>query len=57
VTGPVAPQYTAAHPQIGFEVVQKGNIDRVRPIIRGGDLDVYDGRPLEELSREAERQK
>jgi len=46
---PPGPEYTVAHPQVGLEVIEAADRSRVRPIIRGGELDKFDGRPLDEV--------
>lgn len=52
---PVGPEYTVAHPQAGFEIVEVSGQRRVKPIIRGGELDRFDGRPLDEVLAEIRR--
>jgi hypothetical protein len=46
---PAGPEYNVAHPQVGFEVIGDADRRRVRPIIRGGELDKFDGRPLDDV--------
>jgi hypothetical protein len=54
---PPGPEYTVSHPQIGFEVVHATGGDRVRPIVRGGELDAYDGRLLDDVIKEIQGKK
>lgn len=53
---PPGPDYTIAHPQVGFEIVEASGQRRVRPIIRGGELDRFDGQRLDDVLTEIRRQ-
>jgi hypothetical protein len=46
------PPYALAIPQGGFEVVN----GKVRPLVKGGPLDAYDGRSVDEVLAEMQKQ-
>jgi hypothetical protein len=49
--------FRVAHSQIGLEaVVQAGSV-RVKPIVRGGELDQFDGRLLDDVIKEIQTRK
>jgi hypothetical protein len=49
--------YEIAHPQMGFEVSAERKGFRVTPIIRGGALDEFDGRLLDDVIKEIQTRK